>query len=205
MEDVLDTFLVRVKGLDSAEQEESMLKPLKEMINFFKKCKARRKISGDVKDIMSHLQEVTERYRRYKVADIVAMPVATTSTVDPRLAAMYTQLNKLVGLDKSTGELMSKLQLDDLSNTKMKIVSIVGIGGLGKTTLARVVYDNLRGNFDCSVFVSVGRNPDLQKVLQMLLVAVDKTAPVYVFQDIDQLIKNLRGFLRGNKRYALAS
>jgi disease resistance protein RPM1 len=65
MEDVLDTFFVRVQGPKSAEEEQSLLKHLKKMTNLFKKGKARRKISGDVKDIMSHLQEVTERCRRY--------------------------------------------------------------------------------------------------------------------------------------------
>jgi hypothetical protein len=68
------------RGPDSAEQEESLLKRLNKMANFFKKTKARRKTSSDIiMDIMSHLQEVTERCRRYKVSDIVARP-ATVST-----------------------------------------------------------------------------------------------------------------------------
>jgi hypothetical protein len=48
----------------------------------------------------------------------------------PRLHAMYTQVNKLVGIDESSVELKSMLQLDDMPNTKMKTISIVGIGGL---------------------------------------------------------------------------
>jgi len=165
---VLDTFLVCVQEPDSTEQEKSLLKPLKKMTNLWKKSMARRGIITDIKDIMSHLQEVTVRRVRFKVEDIVARP-ATTSTVDPRLAAMYTQENKLVGIDKSSSELMSMLREEDMSNTKMKIVSIFGPGGLGKTLLQR-----LRGDYDCGAFTSVGRGPDLKKVVQGILLKLDK-------------------------------
>ncbi|XP_066342386.1 disease resistance protein RGA5-like [Miscanthus floridulus] len=206
MEDVLDAFLVGVQGpSDSAEEEKSLLKPLKKMMtSLLKTGKARRKISGDVKDIMTHLQEVAKRCRRYKVDDIVARP-ATALTIDPRLHAMYNKVKNLVGIDKSSGELMSKLQLGDMSNESMKIVSIVGIGGLGKTTLAKVVYDNLEGKFDARAFVSVGRSPDLQKVLQMILIALDKKTyekfNFSVLQDLTQFIDELQGFLHDNMRY----
>jgi disease resistance protein RPM1 len=143
LEDILDAFLVRVQSPDSAEQE-SLLKPLKKMTNLWKKSMARRSIITDIKDIMSHLQEVTVRRVRFMVEDIVARP-ATTSTVDPRLAAMYTQENKLVGIDKSSSELMSMLREEDMSNTKMKIVSIFGPGGLGKTLLQRLSTTSLEG------------------------------------------------------------
>ena len=103
------------------------------MRNLVKKSKERRKISIGVKDIMTHVNEVTERCLRYKVDNIVARP-ATTSMVDPRLAAMYNNVKNLVGIDKSSDEIISMLQcqqMGDMSNMKMKIVSVVGIGGLG--------------------------------------------------------------------------
>ncbi|EES10297.1 hypothetical protein BDA96_05G243800 [Sorghum bicolor] len=205
MEDVVDTFLVRVQGPDSAEQEESLFKRLKKMVNFLKKTKVRRKISGDVKDIMSHLQVVTERCRRYKVHDIVVSP-ATRSTVDPRLHAMYNNVKYLVGIDKSREELISKLQppqRDDVSNMKVKTVSIVGVGGLGKTTLAKAVYNKLKGDFNCGAFVPVGQNPSLEKLLKDILMDLDwrrrhelSTAVL----DQRQLIDELRSFLE-TKRY----
>jgi hypothetical protein len=53
--------------------------------------------------------------------------------------------------------------------------------------------------------VSVGRNPDLQKVLQMFLIALDKETyqrfNFPVLQDITQFIDELREFLH-DKRYA---
>lgn len=64
-------------------------------------------------------------------------------------------------------------------------------------------------DFKFRAFVSVDRNPDLQKVLQMILIELDKKRYMQfnfaAFQDINQFIKELREFLRGNKRYASPS
>ncbi|KAJ1255375.1 hypothetical protein BS78_K251200 [Paspalum vaginatum] len=208
MEDVLDTYLVHVQSHDSAIQK-SWLEHLGETIgNLFKKSKARHEISVGVKDIITHLDEVMERCRRYKV-DIVARP-ATTSTIDPRLPAMYNKLEHLVGIDKSSSELISMLHpLQHGSvlnaNTKMKIVSVVGVGGLGKTALAKAIYDKHKGDFDRGAFVPVGRNPDLKKVIQRILITLDNKRYMEFkfgqFSEIYQFINELKDFLLQNKRY----
>ncbi|WVZ48975.1 hypothetical protein U9M48_000360 [Paspalum notatum var. saurae] len=213
MEDVLDTFFVHVQGRDSPEHEhqKGSLKSLgKKMANLFMKSKARREVSVGVKDIMTHLDEVTKRCCRYKVDDIVAKPATTSSMVDPRLAAMYNKVNNLVGIDKSSSELISMLQPLQRgsvlnANAKMKIVSVVGVGGLGKTTLAKAVYDKHKGEFDRTAFVPVGRNPDLKKVIQQILIGLDKGRYMQFnfgqFSEIYQFIDELRGFLLQNKRH----
>ena len=211
MEDVLDTFLVHVQGPDSAEKKGSLKRLREKMANLFKKSKARREVSIGVQNIMSHLDEVTERCRRYKVDDIVAKPAAT-SMVDPRLAAMYNKVQNLVGIDKSSGELISRLHIQQRGNAlnaKMKIVSVVGVGGLGKTTLAKAVYDKHKGDFDCGAFVPVGRNPDLKKVIKAILIGLDKDRYMqFNFAQLDethQFIDELRDFLLENKRYTSAT
>uniref|UniRef100_A0A0A9GR98 NB-ARC domain-containing protein n=1 Tax=Arundo donax TaxID=35708 RepID=A0A0A9GR98_ARUDO len=177
MEDVLDTFLVRVDGCEPADPSR-LKRAMKKMGNLFSKAKARRDIAGAIEDIKEQLQEVAERRARYKVDEIVAKPVAVTSTIDPRLAAMYKEVTQLIGIDKSRDELISMLtvsQGDDVSDKNiMKVVSIVGVGGLGKTTLAKASYDKLKSQFDCRAFVSVGRNPDLVKVFKDILFDLDK-------------------------------
>ncbi|KAJ1277310.1 hypothetical protein BS78_05G285000 [Paspalum vaginatum] len=206
MEDVLDKFLVHVKGPDSAK--EGSLKRLGEkMANLFKKSKARREISIGVEDIMTHLDEVTKRCRRYKVNDTMARP-AIASTVDPRLAAMYNKVKNLVGIDKPSGELISFLQTQqrgDVTNGKLKIVSVVGVGGLGKTTIAKAVYDKLKDEYDHRAFVPVGRNPDLKKIIKGILIELDKERYMKfnfaLLDEIHQFINELRDFLLENKRY----
>ncbi|CAL4985867.1 unnamed protein product [Urochloa decumbens] len=203
MEDVLDTFLVRVE--DHAPADPSRLKrAMKKMGNLFTKGKARRDIADAIDDIKKQLQEVAERRARYKVDEIVAKPTSKSSTIDPRLVAMYNEVDKLIGIDKSRGELMSLLlpQWNDESNKKMKIVSVVGVGGLGKTTLAKAVYDELKPQFGCWAFVPVGRNPDLKKVFRDILIDLDKEtymASEFTLLDERQLINELHDFL-GTKR-----
>jgi len=206
IEDLLDTFLVRVQGSEPVDQSK-LKRALKKMGGLFGKAKARRDISSAIEDIKKQLQEVADRRDRCKIDEIVAKP-AETSAIDPRLEAMYKEVTQLIGIDKSRGELLSMLsspQGNEVSHEKMKIVSVVGVGGLGKTTLAKAVYDELKSQFDCGAFVPVGRNPDVKKVLRDILIDLDKKEfrePKYDILDVRQLINELKDFLQ-SKRYEL--
>ena len=212
IEDLLDTFLVRVQGSEPANQSK-LKRALKKMGGLFGKAKARRDISSAIEDIKKQLQEVAERRDRCKIDEIVVakeviLISSTTWTVDPRLKAMYKEVTQLIGIDKSRGELLSMLSSprgNEVSHEKMKIVLVVGVGGLGKTTLAKAVYDELKSQFDCGAFVPVGRNPDVKKVLRDILIDLDKKEfrePKYDILDVRQLINELKDFLQ-SKRYEL--
>jgi disease resistance protein RPM1 len=82
-------------------------------------------------------------------------------------------------------------------------MSIVGFGGLGKTTLTKSVYDKIKAEFDCVAFVPVGQNPNLKKVFKDILCDLDNV----MFSNIHNtekderiLIDELRKFL-ADKRY----
>jgi disease resistance protein RPM1 len=89
-------------------------------------------------------------------------------------------------------------------NLETKIVSVVGVGGLGKTTLVKAVYEKLTGDIHFKAFVPVGQNPDLKKILRDILIDVDKQHYTTVLNlkilDERQLIEELQQFLR-DKRY----
>jgi uridine kinase len=85
----------------------------------------------------------------------------------------------------------------------MKVVSVVGFGGLGKTTLAKAIYDQLKLHFERSAFVPVGRNPDVKKVLRDILIDLDRGKYAnsdLMMLDEKQLMEELKEFIK-EKRY----
>ena len=131
-------------------------------------------------------------------------PTDAGASVDPRLMALYTDVTELVGTEETSDELIDMLTLgDDFSKHPLKTVSIVGFGGLGKTTLAKIVYDKIKVQFDCCAFVSVSRNHDTRKILRNILYQLDKHkyGNIHnVMREEKHLIDELIEFLT-NKRY----
>lgn len=68
----------------------------------------------------------------------------------------------------------------------MKVISIVGFGRLGKTTLAKAVYENIEVQYDCGAFVSVSRNPDVTKDFKKMLHQFDCRR----YKDISEAIRD---------------
>ncbi|VAI68319.1 unnamed protein product [Triticum turgidum subsp. durum] len=199
MEDIVDKFLVRIEGAEPAIKPKKLKKLMKKMGNLFSKSKTRHEISDEIKDIKVRVKEAADRRDRYRVNDVVVNPVGTV-TVDPRLLALYKDQKELVGIDDSLNKLRKMMSDGDGNASKqLKILSIFGFGGLGKTTLAKAVYDKLKVQFDCSAFVPVGRNPSVKKVLNDILLEID--GQKYLELDERQLINKLKGLLE-NKRYA---
>ncbi|XP_076907416.1 putative disease resistance protein At1g61300 [Bidens hawaiensis] len=52
-----------------------------------------------------------------------------------------------------------------------QIVGIVGLGGVGKTTLAQEVYAEMKNQFDCIEFISVSQDIVVEKIREMVQVA----------------------------------
>ncbi|XP_071682879.1 disease resistance protein RGA5-like isoform X2 [Lolium perenne] len=203
MEDVVDKFLVHVNG-ESSDPNSNKIKQLGDnIIGLFTNWKSCHQIANEIKDIKNQVNYVAKQHKRYRVSGIVAANVAaTTTTFDPRLPALYNNVSDLVGINEPRDELIKRLTN---KNDQIEIVSIVGFGGLGKTTLAKAVYDSLKPQFDCTAFVSVSQTPDMVGIFRKMLHQLDKKNYAHINEasrDATELIDELRMFLR-NKRYLI--
>jgi hypothetical protein len=117
-------------------------------------------------------------------------------SVDPRVSAIYKEAAGLVGIDGPREDIVSLL-MD--SQQKLKVVSIVGFGGLGKTTLAKQVYDQIGGQFDCKAFLPVSQRPDVKSLLMALerKLGIGESSHAHELQEI---VDHIREYLK-HKRY----
>lgn len=85
------------------------------------------------------------------------------------------------------------------ADQQLMVVSVLGIGGLGKTALANEVYNKIGGQFDCHAFISISQKPDIVRILSNILSQLGKET-FTPSCEIHGVLNNLRENLQ-DKRY----
>ncbi|WVZ91095.1 hypothetical protein U9M48_037309 [Paspalum notatum var. saurae] len=216
IEDTVDDFMVRVAGRDdrpaAATDAANVIRKIAgkvtavmKKVNVIKKVKDRHQLADKIKDIKKLSKELAELRARYTVRGAGAN-LAASIGIDPRVLGLYKKESDLVGVQEARNRVIRMLTETnphaDPSDQSVNIVSIVGVGGLGKTTLAKMVYDTLKQDFDCSAFFSVGRTPNVTRIFEKLLVELNgKYKQLDMARwDLKQFCDELHTFLH-NKRY----
>uniref|UniRef100_A0ACD5UPN5 Uncharacterized protein n=1 Tax=Avena sativa TaxID=4498 RepID=A0ACD5UPN5_AVESA len=181
-------------------------------MNLLTTINSQHKTAKEFRGLKRRVMEASERRTRYKIDDAIFKP--NNTSIDIRLLALYADTSGLVGIDGLRDELIQligvkKKLIEQVvgeevdSAQEMKVLSIMGFGGLGKTTLANQIYDKLMCQFDCGAFVSLSQKPNMRNIFRRILSQVGYVAPDGTNMDIwtdDEPITALREFLK-DKRY----
>ncbi|KAF7092328.1 hypothetical protein CFC21_094823 [Triticum aestivum] len=203
LEDAIDDFMQSIGDKD--EKPDGFIEKIKNSLGKLGKMKARHRIGKEIQDLKKHIIEVGDRNARYKGRQTFSS--TKNEVVDPRILARFEHASKLVGIDETKAEIIKLLGEENgqvpRQQQQLKIVSIVGFGGMGKTTLANQVYQDLKGEFQYRAFISVSQNPDLMKILRTILSEITGTSyPGTEAGCIEQLIDKIKDFL-ADKRYLI--
>ncbi|TVU00425.1 hypothetical protein EJB05_54150, partial [Eragrostis curvula] len=191
IEDCIDSFMTNVQSTDARASFISQIS------NFVMTLRGRFDTAMQIKELKTRLQDINDRRKRYKVDDYCTSGT-TMEALDPRLPALYNEAASLVGIDNPKEELI-KWVLDE--DQRLKVVSIVGRGGLGKTTLATEVYRKVKERFSNKAFVSVSRTPDVTRILTDMLSQLHQDQRPCI-NDVQYLINSLINYLH-DKRYLI--
>ncbi|CAN6334454.1 unnamed protein product [Urochloa humidicola] len=197
IEDCIDDFIHRI-GHNGMDDSTGLVR---RMVQQLKALRARHQIGSQIQELKARVEDASKRRMRYKL-DERAFQSSTTAAIDPRLPSLYAEPDELVGIDQPRDELVKLLmEGEGASVQQVKVISIVGPGGLGKTTLANEVYRRLESQFQCRAFVSLSQQPDVKKILRNILSQVSQKEYFNMeMWDEENFINTIREFLK-NKRY----
>ncbi|GMN67475.1 hypothetical protein TIFTF001_036531 [Ficus carica] len=114
-------------------------------------------------------------------------------------------LEELVGI-KSRKEDLVRMLVGESSTATRLVISLVGIAGVGKTTLASVVYQSIdvQQHFDCRAWINVSQFYSFDNLFSCLANAIcpDEDCLDGEMDTVQELISRLNGYLM-EKRYVI--
>ncbi|CDP12946.1 unnamed protein product [Coffea canephora] len=209
IEDVLDEFVLRFAGY----RHHGFCGSLQRILKAIKSLRARHQVVSEIQSIKSRIKNISEGRQRYQVEFGINDSVTGSSTMNDswrysRDDALLVEEAKLVGIDQPKQHLISKLLEGD--DHQLKAISVVGMAGLGKTTLVKKVHDDpeVRKNFPVRAWVTVSQTCDFPKLLRDLIRQLHKDLDKSVPQSIEsmttaELKEFVKDFLRRAGRYAI--
>ncbi|BAT91259.1 hypothetical protein VIGAN_06257500 [Vigna angularis var. angularis] len=166
-EDVIDTFVAKV----SIHKRRTILG---RMLCGFGQVRLLHHVAHKIDKLKTTLNEIRDNKDKYDAfRETTNQSAAEEEEEKERLQSLHklrrdVEEEHVVGFVQDSKELVKQL-LEGGSNRK--VVSIVGMGGLGKTTLARKVYSSgeVKNHFDCRAWVYVSNEGRVRELLHDLL------------------------------------
>ncbi|XP_024039256.1 putative disease resistance protein RGA3 [Citrus clementina] len=198
IEDVLEEWITETRKLQLDEGGDdddalALAPPKKKVCSFFraasnylggfKQLILRDDVAVKISEISEKLDGVATRKDMFKfvenVSNNVKKPerVRTTSLIDE---------GEVFGRDDEKNELLGKL-LGESGEQHPHIISLVGLGGIGKTTLAQLAYNNdeVKRNFEKVIWVCVSDTFDEMRVAKAIIEGLgESTSGLSEFQSL---------------------
>jgi hypothetical protein len=153
-----------------------------------------KKIELKIKEVLGRLETLAHQI------DLLGLRVGVGGKLSERLpTTSLVEESDICGRNDEKEAIIKMLLSDDARDHEMGVIAIVGMGGIGKTTLAQSVYNNdkVREHFNIDAWVCVSEEFDAFKVTKTILEAV--TSPISDIKDLNQLQLRLKECLTGKK------
>ncbi|KAG4920746.1 hypothetical protein JHK82_049690 [Glycine max] len=203
MEDVIDEYNISCE--DKQPDDPRCAALLCEAVAFVKTQILRLQSAYKIQDVKSLVRAERDGFQRH--FPLEQRPTSSRGNQDVtwknlRRVPLFIEEDEVVGLDNDRATLKNWLTK---GREKRTVISVVGIAGVGKTTLAKQVYDQVRNNFECHALITVSQSYSSEGLLRRLLdelPKVKKEDPSKDVSNMESLIEEVRNRLR-NKRYVV--
>ncbi|XP_052297268.1 putative disease resistance protein RGA4 [Citrus sinensis] len=211
MEDVLGEWStarlkLQIDGVDD-DPENDVLVCLEKVCSFFppascfgcKQLVLRRDIALKIKEINETLDNIDKQKAMFRFA---ANVIKSTERADQRGPSISSiDVSEIFGRPKEKKELVDRLLCEGSKEQKGPcIISLVGMGGIGKTTLAQFAYNNddVKKHFDERIWVCVSEPFDEFRIARAVIEAL-KSGDASNFGEFQSLMQYFEKLVAGKK------
>ena len=164
----------------------------------------RHKFGREIQLLVERIDDIETSRQRYGIADLSAgdggkRPV-DEKIVHRRRVALHTRDSDVVGMEDEKKAILDLLLAE--KEKRRSVVSIVGMGGLGKSTLAKKVFKDslIKSHFDLAVWIDVSQQSTREDLLRKLYMEVTKKKRKEVEEmTVDDVEKSLYKSLQPKK------
>ncbi|KAJ1689230.1 hypothetical protein LUZ63_013385 [Rhynchospora breviuscula] len=190
IEDALDEFFVKMGGARSKGVLGRVSHKPKELIE-------RHKVATAIDKVKERLKEIKENRENY---GITSLPSSSSRQFVRPVFTPETDKTEVVGFEDDIKNICE--QLRDESVFRLSVISIVGPGGRGKSTVASKIYKSFgeENHFDCCIWVTISQEFKIVDVLKKMLKKLQGQNPGV--GDEEDFITELHGSL-SKKKYLI--
>ncbi|PQM41338.1 putative disease resistance protein [Prunus yedoensis var. nudiflora] len=171
LEDIIETYGLKV---DSKKKKRGLKNVLKRFAYIFKEGVDFHRIGAEIENISTKISALRSNLQSYNIKEIRDRDSGggeSSLQLHERLRRSYSHVveRDVVGLESNVEELVMHLVKDE---NRHQVVSVWGMGGLGKTTLARKVYHHkkVRQHFHSFAWVYVSQRFQVRNVWERILI-----------------------------------
>ncbi|KAL0346723.1 UNVERIFIED_CONTAM: putative disease resistance protein RGA4 [Sesamum calycinum] len=169
-------------------------------VSFLRKPLFRSKIAGKIKDVNVKLETLHEEARRYGIVEGIADSAVSRPHVRETDSLSFEPV--FLGRDDDARKIINTLITP--CNEVISVVPIFGMGGVGKTTLARSIFQNQKivQHFDARIWVCVSENFNEKMLFKRILKNISADNAIDDEASREDIVKRLGDKLKDG-RYLL--
>ncbi|XWS09365.1 hypothetical protein CRYUN_Cryun40dG0078900 [Craigia yunnanensis] len=154
------------------------------------------KMGHRIKVIRKRLDKIAADKAKFHFSD---RPVESLFEVERDQTHSFVRAEEIIGRDDDKTKI-TNLLLQSKPEENVSVVPIIGIGGLGKTTLAKMVFndENIREHFQLKMWVCVSEKFELKVTVEKIIEAATRRKPEKDLQ-METLQNHLRDVINGKK------